>query len=344
MRFLMKINRFWMVDVVILGITSLAWPLCVVEPVTPDDICWECTFPIRIAGVPITENPPGIVVEPPDPIPGPVCRCLIAVIAGVPIYRYGVTFGMWEPARYIETVKDPYCLPFLGTDLGSGLVGDFELRGSVRDQGNSEDSGVFAQAHFFTNPYWVVEEAAIDAGCWESQGDIPAYMTEIDPLWNDDQLAVIIHPESALFANLAAQLACMADATSAAAGLPLPPLYWCMGSWGSAYPLAGHMGDGRATEANAGAAARMIYKLLREMLMLDFSVSHCHGVHTPIWVKYHWRLQIARPEVGRFVIPMGQTAIFWDALKNPVTNVGQDNFVWILFRRRFCCLGDVIGI
>ncbi|AVZ00461.1 hypothetical protein DAI21_22910 (plasmid) [Lelliottia sp. WB101] len=52
--------------------------------------------------------------------------------------------------------------------------------------------------------------------CWLSSGgdlDI-AYLSELDPMWNDSSLSVIINPEAVLFNNPIAQAACAADAAA----------------------------------------------------------------------------------------------------------------------------------
>ncbi|MDL1978028.1 MAG: TraU family protein [Deltaproteobacteria bacterium] len=73
-----------------------------------------------------------------------ICVCPSATIA-----RPGVTFAMWEPARLIETVKDPWCFPSLGMKLdgGEGFTGA-ELRGGTESMGNQEGMRTFAQAHY----------------------------------------------------------------------------------------------------------------------------------------------------------------------------------------------------
>ena len=160
-------------------------------------------------------------------------------------------------------------------------------------------------------------------------------------MWNDDSLSAIIHPESALFANIASQMACMADSVSAQVGVPLPQLFWCMGSWGSVYPLSGHLGDGRLVEASAGAAARLTYKLLRQLMIQDFGVNLCHPSYTPTWIKYNWRLQIAKPVPKHTVIPIGRSGTVWTPLTNPSVIPEQDNFVFVLFRKRACCASSI---
>ncbi|MDA8172856.1 MAG: TraU family protein, partial [Nitrospiraceae bacterium] len=64
---------------------------------------------------------------PPDNISSPICVC------GSPIPKIGITASFWEPARMVETVKDPYCFPLIGAQLSNpkpGFLG-----------GTSEESG-----------------------------------------------------------------------------------------------------------------------------------------------------------------------------------------------------------
>ncbi|WP_072215137.1 TraU family protein [Campylobacter coli] len=56
----------------------------------------------------------------------------------------------------------------------------------------------------------------IDAACMNITGGVDiAYMTEVDPLWQDDELTALINPEALLFGNPILNLACMADSASA---------------------------------------------------------------------------------------------------------------------------------
>jgi len=41
------------------------------------------------------------------------------------------------------------------------------------------------------------------------------WLSEYDAQWQNDEFSVFIHPEAALFANKAMQMACMADAAAA---------------------------------------------------------------------------------------------------------------------------------
>ena len=257
----------------------------VLDPV--NDVCWGCIFPIKIGGVPIVE---GENAEAPSSADAGFCVCPIPV---APYVRFGITASLWEPARMIETVKDPYCFPAIGASADNSEQKKGFLRGThshVQGPGNSaQDSSVFAQAHWWIMPFWSMLEVLIDYTCLEVAGVDIAYITEIDPLWNDDEFSAIIMPEALLFTNMVAQLACMADA-AASQLLPLSPLFWCMGSWGSAYPLTGHINDNDYVQGNAAVAGRLIYKLNRELVICDPGVWYCFCVPTPIWVKHNYRI------------------------------------------------------
>lgn len=81
----------------------------VINPIS--DISWQCIFPIRIGGLSIGKGDSGM----PDPgadTPDTVCSCNTGAIN-----RYGLGISMWEPARIIDTVSDPYCIMPLGVKL-----------------------------------------------------------------------------------------------------------------------------------------------------------------------------------------------------------------------------------
>ena len=296
------------------------------NPVT--DLCWQCIFPVSIAGIEIIPGP--VENNVPDLSGMPVCACP----APPPLFiRIGIPVSFWEPARYVETVKDPYCFPSLG--FGLPAAGGF-LGGGSQEQGNaSVDTSTFAQAHYFIYPVWSIMELLTDFACIEHSGFDVAYLTEVDPLWQNDILAFILEPESILFGNPIAQTACIADSVSTNAGFSMSPLFWCIGSGGSAYPLTGHVNDDNELMANSTIAARMVYKLAREGLVCDTALNLCACVPTPIWVKHNWRMHVAKPVRDFMCHPFGRTGLIWGALKNPPL-VG-DNFVWQLFRRRSCC-------
>lgn len=240
----------------------------------------------------------------------------------------------------IETVKDPFCFPFIGESLANefGDSGNAELRGVEHQAaGNQESQTVFAQAHYFEFPVWQETMGQeIENMCWDPDND-GEYMTEFDIMWQDDEIMSLLHPESLLFANTVAVYACIADSVASNIGLPLAPLFWCIGSYSSVYPLAGRIQQHDYVQSNAALAARMIYKLAREHFLLDMGIYICWGVPTPIWVKWNYRLQLIEPVASTGVIPIGRTGVIWSYFKNPPNISMGDNFLWIVFRKHACC-------
>jgi len=75
------------------------------------DVCWHCVFPVRIGGITMVGTD---IDTPSDHISNPVCLCGTTL---------GLTASLWEPARVIETVKDPYCFNLIGVPLSNPSEG-----------------------------------------------------------------------------------------------------------------------------------------------------------------------------------------------------------------------------
>lgn len=300
---------------------------CVGIPMDPiSGVNWQCIFPIKIAGIPMggTDLP-----DVPDQASTPICVCP----APPPLFvRPGIPLAFWEPNLIVETVKDPACFPTLGIGIDFGLN-----KGTLGGSSNEDEIGQFSQAHYFNFPIWSVLGLMTDFICVESGTINLAYMTEIDPLWQNDLLSMIINPEAVLFANPYAVYACMADAISSTVGLSLSPLFWCMGSWGPAYPLTGHVGSADIVEANAGIAGRMLYKQARQFNLFDCAINICACLPSPIWIKHNLRMHIVKPRKSSNCMPVGRSGWLWASAKNfPFTGM-TDNFSWLIFKKRSCC-------
>lgn len=317
--------------VITLFITENSYGTCknnFINPIT--DINWEGIFPITVGGIDINLGGSELAEDtPPDSIKSPICICGI---------KLGITAGLWEPARLADTVKDPYCFTTIGTQLSNPKPGF--LGGGQKLKEDMSDPNVFQQVHWYTFPVFAMLDMFLDSKCLE-QGDFDiAYMTEIDPLWNDDILGFILNPEALLFGNLAAQMACVADSVAANASYPLDQLFWCMGSWGSAYPLTGHVASENYVQSNAALTARFIYKLGRESLLMDTGTNVCSPIMTPIWVKSHYRMHMIKPVRDSKIYPIGRSSLVWGSGKNYPGGAGgnaPDNFNWMIFRKRVCC-------
>jgi conjugal transfer pilus assembly protein TraU len=301
------------------------------------DICWSCIFPLSIGGSPVlvsdqedTTNPGG----------NPLCGC--------PPLRVGIKTGFWEPSRLVEVTRTPYCFMTLnGLELDLGIAAPRHHRSHSGERASHS----FYQVHWYMNPilYWL--EVLLDDVCLE-RGDFDlVYITEVDPLWDDSELAFILNPDVALFANPAAQAVCAADCVAATAGFPRSELFWCAGCQGPMYPLTGHVGAHvGGVQASTLLVQRMTNKLHRELLMWAGSgESGLCGFYPQVLMdKQNYKLQMVYPIpsttkiAGRCCQPFGRTTAIWGAGKEfPVK--GED-FVYQIFRKRNCCATVAISV
>lgn len=300
------------------------------------ETAWNEIFPLKIAGVTIVS---GGNYDTPDPANFPICVCP----APPPLfYRVGITTSFWEPARAVEVTKTPFYFPLAGFGVGTGLISKGTLGGTVADGSGAGQGEVTAgQAHYVIYPVWAIMEMLTDLVCIEHSGLDYAYITEVDPLWQDSELALLIQPEALLFANPIAVMSCMVDSVSVNLYRPMEAMFWCAGSGGTVYPLSGKAALGDYTQGSALLAHRMIYKLSRELLLCDTGVNLCGCMPTPIWIKPNYKLQAIRPMVQYQAWPIGKSDFFYGAGLNPpiVGAAGPpDEFLWLVFRKRACCV------
>jgi conjugal transfer pilus assembly protein TraU len=300
------------------------------NPVT--DICWSCLFPLSIGGMAILEDGQPDIANPASPL----CYC------GNPP-RVGISIGYWEPVRMVDVTRTPFCLVGLG-----GLSvdpGNFAPRGAQASH-DSQTRNSFYHAHWYTNPILTWLEVLLDFPCLEKGALDLAYLTELDPLWADDELTAILNPEALLFANPAAKAACAADCVAATARMPLPKLFWCGGCQGSLYPMNGHVAAHiGGVQASTLIAQRMTAKMHRQFLTFDGAGSRglCGYYAEPVMDKTHYKLQMTYTVPGTAKIsgqccqPYGRSTALWGAGKEyPIE--GED-FSYQIFRKRNCCAG-----
>lgn len=303
------------------------------NPIT--DICWSCILPISIGSARIANYGGQEDIDNPS---SPICSCGVNPVIGLSI-------GFWEPARHVEVVRKPFCLVSLGgVNLDPGIPAPEGGRYTRPEADGTHNS--FYQAHYYVNPvmYWL--EVIADFPCLERASFDLAYLTELDPLWNDDELTLILNPDAVLFANPIAVAACAADCIAASAGFGVPELFWCAGCQGAIYPLNGnvnyHMGGIRSSSL---LAQRLTAKLHREMLAWGWHgrPALCGPYFLPVMDKTAYKTQLTYPipntdkEEGKCCQPFGRTTVLWGAGKEfPVR--GED-FAYMLFRKRNCCVG-----
>ena len=204
-----------------------------VNPIS--DVCWKCLFPMTLGSIQLAS---GSHPDTPNPA-SPIQLCPYGIF-----YRLGLAIGFWEPVALTDVTREPGVMVNMGgfkIDLGRTGTG-------TGGQSDKPSPGAFYHVHWYKYPliYWL--NIITSTGCMQT-GDMDiAYLSEVDPLWNDSTLSMIINPEVSLFSNLLAQGACAADAIASTAGVPLDPLFWCAGAQGSMYPFTGYTGSVWETE------------------------------------------------------------------------------------------------
>ena len=307
-----------------------------VNPLT--DINWKGIFPIYIMGMKTISGESDKPTHPKG-----ICTCWHPPSAEIPVRhpRFGVPISFWNPTRLVDVTRTPYCMVGLGFSIAnSGVQG----RGHVTDSQNTGSKESFYHVHWYIYPIVRLLNCLINFGCSEKLPFDAAYITEIDPLWRNDNKSAIINPEAILFGNPIAQLACIADCASATKGLPIDKLFWCSGCQGSLYPFTGtvtsHSGGVQASLLLSG---RMAAKLHRQQ-MAKLKICGDKGVlceplgggASMVIKKSGYRWQMTYP-IPSEVKPFGRSEVKWQSGKE-YPYKGED-FGYLAFVKRDCCCG-----
>lgn len=295
------------------------------------DICWSCLFPISLGNFPIfgqdqedAENNNGF----------PICYC--------PPLSVGLAIAFWEPARSIDVTNTPYCMVGLGGDvfdIGGEVMGGAQVS---REQGAINKS--FYQAHYYLNPMLSWLNVLRDFGCRENGSYDLAYITELDPLWDDDEFSAIVAPEIALFANPIGIGACIADCVAANVGFGFKNLFWCGGCHGLIPPMSGNVTHNGSLQASLLITYRLMAKMHRIMITKSYYgiAGLCGGYYEPIMNKNAYKMQMTYPipqtmqVAGKCCQPIGRSDFVWGIGKSfPIK--GED-FSYLFFRKRNCCM------
>ena len=307
-----------------------------VNPIT--DICWSCIFPIKIGGISLAGGSDAL-----DSPKSPVCLCMHDV-GGVKLPVPGITLGFWEPVRLIDITRTPYCM----VGLGGISFSEDHLKQTTKN--NIDNKMAFYHTHYYIYPliYWL--ELLTDVGCLEVGSFDVGYMSEYDPLYDDEIMANILNAESILFANPIAQTACIADGLKAAIGQPINAMYWCAGAQGCIYPFTGYVaGAGGGVQASSLLATRIIAKMHRLYLAHETSYnpalpeigdesSLCTKRYLPFIKKSQYKLQMTYPIAASSAggcNALGKSDALFNSFKEfPVQ--GED-WGYVLWRKKDCC-------
>lgn len=299
----------------------------VFNPITK--VRWTCIFPITIGGVRIGTFDKLSKELDAQSSTKPLCACRKGAT-----FWFGVKVSFWSPNRMIDVVTEPGCMMALGADL---MPAHGKLQGSqssIADGTNTRK--MFAQMHYYISPVWAMLDMFTDLPCLEDNGFDVALITEVLPTWQSGTLGAIIQPEGILFGNPAAGLACMADSAAAAAGKVIDPLFWCMGSWGATYPIAGDIHFDDSVEAWAGLAARGTFMMGRLGAATISSGDGCSFKAAPIWTKSRYKYQLMEPVKGGSCVNVGRPGALWSSAKHAPA---KDNAQFMVFEKVICCAG-----
>lgn len=311
-------------------------------------LCKTCYLPIVIGPVPVGDRRS----VPLDDVL-PTCMCPGRIFGMV---TPGLRAAMWQPTHAMEMVRSPFCSPLLGGQLTSagqaGAAAKLRLQGgggrvqpgdSGGLQGAAEqDPGSYYNMHYLAFPVGVVTDLVKDAMCVSEMGGTAidvAYLSEIDPTWNNDELALFTHPEAVLFTSLPAIAACMADAVASSVYQPLMPLFWCAGAQGHMYPLSGNSSQKGVADATSHGATRGLAALHRRMIAqktYNFAAV-CRDHPDPLFPKLQYKMQTFYPipELARNHWA-GASTFTWLGGQVSIPGVGED-FVYVKWEWQACC-------
>ena len=291
---------------------------------------WKELFPIRI-GLPKL----GSGKEPNDRAKTSTGLCLCEDSAGM--FHPGVTTGFWRPQRLIELTRSPGCLMALG---GHKLPIVDQRRWGTLGSANIPKGLTYLHAHVYSLP--LIEMLNTYTGIGGCTSDLVDFdlmnLSEVDPSWNHPELAALLSPDLAAYANPAAMNACTADGVAALNSQPMDSLHWCAGSWGSLYPLSGftstygHFADNTSLLATRALAKIHRIGLGRKTMGEDVQ---CHSRITPWLPKSQYKMSMFWPEPEKQKAHwIGASATTWGMHRHPL---GKDDAMYLLWQYRDCC-------
>lgn len=305
----------------------------VINPVT--DVCWECLFPITIGNNLSFQTGPFPDVETDADA---LCAC-----SGEADITLGMNLGFWEPIRTMEIVREPFCFP----SLGGISLGDRTFAPAHGRTPNPKERGhrtSFYQVHWYHTPWLYLLEILLDTACLEQSAWDVAYMTELDPLWDDSTSSFLLNPDVTLFANPTAIGACSLDCVAATTHLPINDLYWCAGCAGSLFPLTGWV-NAHITDEQAFSllTQRFTLKLHREGLLWRQwgKDGQCGPQFEMVMSKDVYRTQMLHPTrktQGQCCRPFGASTAA-DSLGGLTPIAKGEDAAYLIWRRRDCCQG-----
>lgn len=295
------------------------------------DICWDCVYPLRVAGTSVYA---GTNKMPSKAVTDGLCMCA----DDLGVSRPGITTSMWEPARLIEFQRVAGCSSVL-----NGTLFPFDrLNQGTHGDSKTGIQGTFMHYHYYAFPLFSMLDMFSNIGCIaDGYMDLDMmYMSEVDPTWNNDELAFFTNPEAAAVANPLATAACPADAAAAATGNPIDSLFWCAGSWGTIYPLSGNQYTDSSIVKNTSLATVKVLAALHRRGLAQKTMGKdamCDTKMDVVFSKemYKFALLYPLPETDK-AHAVGETTFTWGEMNRTIPATGED-LIYTIWRWRDCC-------
>ncbi|MNR71714.1 TraU protein [compost metagenome] len=298
------------------------------------DLDWNYMFPITALGVEysngMNQNPALLRALP------PMSQCPSILSFGYPIPCLNTSW--WEPQYMTEIENRPGCLSSLG---GVQVLQNYSNLGSEKSTGEGLEKRAVnrMQVHWMTYPVFSAMDMMTQVTCKNPSGIDMVYMTEIDPLWQDDTWGAIFTPEAILFTSPIATAACAVDAVASALGQTMDALFWCAGSWGNLYPLTGNSShSGQDFAENHLLLGKFVARFSRMGLLFQTigPTAICFSHPNPIVVKSQYRFNQTAPVPRR-----GRAVVFGDpgtTQMPPVANMPTKEYTNVMiWQGKQCC-------
>lgn len=294
------------------------------------DTNWNNAFPITVAGVRTGggSNPPLMHVDPVCMCPGP---------GGVPMPGIGMTY--WEPTYVAEVAKEPGCLSTMG---GEEALAGYPQRKSNQNNTNPETDStgvVNMEVHWYQYPLFAALSMMGSLSCLNMGGYNLGDLTEPDPTWLDSAWAAVAFPETAAFASLPALTACIPDAVSSNAGLPIDMMPWCAGSQGGLYPIDGWSPTHTSPQSgNLLILAKYMQRKTRfaGLLATIGPEAVCSSAYLPNMIRSQYRIDPIAPRPLNRRVVFGKSPMLW-GFTPPANTPTRTDSAYMIWVGKQCC-------
>lgn len=295
------------------------------------EFCWSCIFPLKVAGLTLAsgESPPPVKAS-----SKPVCMCFDEL--GMP--RPGITTSMWEPSRLIEFERVPGCL----SSLGGARIGVNRLfQGHHSNAEFDGNDNSFMHYHYYSFPLLIIMDMFYKQSCnTDNYIDFDLmYLSELDPTWNNDELAFFSSPEAAIVAGPIAAVSCSTDAIASTAGKPIDEMFWCAGSWGFLYPFSGNQNGGKGVLRDSSLLSTKVLAALHRRGLAHETMGDanlCSGSIATTLPKTQYKMTMLHPRSDTSTSHVIGESIWTWGVQKTIPGVGQDP-IFTIWRWNDCC-------